>query len=162
MRDRRVHQHEPGGHEQQRSTELHALGKTTGNQRRGDDGEGQLEHREHAFGDATDQAVMADVQHQRLVQPADEAVDGQLPLDHAGGVYHQAVAEQHPENADHPGNGEQLGEYREEVLGPHHAAVEQCQARDAHHQHEHRGADHPGGVAGVQGGVGGVGPGGQG
>ncbi|MNN37287.1 hypothetical protein D3C81_1512250 [compost metagenome] len=162
MGDGCVHQHEPRRHEQQRSTELHALGKAAGNQRRGDDGERQLEHRKHAFGDGADQAVVADIQHQCLVEPADKTVQGELALDHAGGIDHQAVTEQYPKDADNPGHGEQLGEHGEEVLGTHHAAIEQRQARDAHHQHKHRGADHPGGVAGVQGGFGGSGLGGQG
>jgi hypothetical protein len=57
---RQVDQREPEGREPQHGGELHALGKTADHQRRGDDGEGHLEHDKHGFRDRAAQAVAAD------------------------------------------------------------------------------------------------------
>ena len=60
-----------------------------------------------------------------------------------------AVAGDHPDHRDQAADGEGLHQGRKDVLLAHHAAIEQREARDGHHQHERGAAQHPGGVAGV-------------
>ncbi|MNE37730.1 hypothetical protein D3C80_1315970 [compost metagenome] len=149
--DRCVDQGEPHGHEDQHRGELHALGEGTDDQRRGDDGEGHLEGDEHAFREGADQAVRGQAAEKRLGQPADEGVEVDDPLLHAGGVEGQAVAVEDPQHADQAGDGEALHHHRKDVLGTDHAAVEQRQAGDGHEQDQRGGRQHPGGIAAVQG-----------
>ena len=52
----------------------------------------------------------------------------------------EAVAVDHPDHHHEAGDGEDLHQHREHVLGAHEAAVEQRQAGDGHQQHE-RGRD---------------------
>ena len=61
----------------------------------------------------------------------------------------EAVAVEHPDHHHEAGDGEDLHQHREHVLGADEAAVEQRQAGDGHQQHERGGDEHPGGVAGI-------------
>ncbi|MCY1287930.1 hypothetical protein D9M70_369460 [compost metagenome] len=148
--DRRIDQGEPDGHEHQHGGELHALGKGTHDQGGGDDGERHLEGDEYALGEGRDQAVDADAAEERLGEAADEGAEVEYALLHAGGIEGQAVAVDHPEDADQTGDGEALHHHRQNVLGPHHAAIEQRQAGDGHEQDQCGGGKHPRRVATVQ------------
>ena len=149
---RRVDHGEPHGHEDQHGGELHALGEGTHDQRRGDDGEGHLEGDEHAFREGADQAFLGQVDQEGVVQAADDGVDVEHTGFHAFGAEGQAVAVGEPEDAHQAGDGEALHHHRQDVLGTHHAGIEQRQAGDGHEQHQGGGGQHPGGVAGIQGG----------
>ena len=61
----------------------------------------------------------------------------------------QRVAHGQPQQRDDAGDGEALHEDGEHVLGAHQAGVEQRETGQGHEQHQRRGGDDPGGVAGV-------------
>ena len=61
----------------------------------------------------------------------------------------QAVGDDRVEHGDQAGDGEARHHRVADVLLADHAAVEQAEARDRHHQDERDGGQHPGGVAGV-------------
>ncbi len=129
MRHRGIHQGEPQRHEPQRRRKLHAFGKCTGNQRRGNDREGHLEGHEHALRNIPHQALRGHARQEGPAQAADKAVEGHLPFDHAGAVDHHAVAIDHPQHADQAGDAEALGEQRKHVSCANQAAVEQGETR---------------------------------
>ncbi|MCY1287001.1 hypothetical protein D9M70_359840 [compost metagenome] len=148
--DRRIDQGEPDGHEDQHGGEFHALGEGTDDQRRGDDGEGHLEGDEHAFREGRDQAVDTHAAEEDLGETAHEGAEVDDALLHAGGVEGETVAVDHPQYADQACDGEALHHHRENVLGPNHAAVEQCQAGNGHEQHQRGGGEHPSRVTAIQ------------
>ncbi|MNR08670.1 hypothetical protein D3C85_1248380 [compost metagenome] len=148
--DRRIDQGEPDGHEDQHGGKFHALGEGTDDQRRGDDGEGHLEGDEHAFREGRDQTVDTHATEEGLVQATHEGVEVDHPLLHTGGVEGQAIAEDHPQDADQAGDGKALHHHRKDVLGPNHAAVEQCQTGNGHEQHQSGGGEHPSRVTAIQ------------
>ena len=61
-----------------------------------------------------------------------------------------AVADHHPQHGHEAGDREALHYGGQHVHLADHAAVEQRQPRDRHHQHERGRGQHPGGVAGVE------------
>ncbi|MNP31557.1 hypothetical protein D3C76_1246830 [compost metagenome] len=151
--NRCVDQGEPDGHEDQHRRELHTLGKGTDDQRRGDDREGHLEGDEYRFREQRrrrGQARRGHAGEERLGQTANEGIEVDYTLLHTGGIERQAIAVNHPQHTDQAGDRKALHHYREHVLGTHHTAVEQGQARDGHEQHQGCGGQHPGGVAGVE------------
>ncbi|MNP22910.1 hypothetical protein D3C76_1156000 [compost metagenome] len=153
VRDRRIHQGEPDAHEHQHRGELHALGEGTDDQRRGNDGEGHLEGDEHRLREqrgGRSEAVGGDTAEKRLGEATDEGIEVEHALFHTRGIEGHAVAVDDPENAHQTGDREALHHHREHVLGTHHTAIEQGQARDGHEQHQRRSGQHPGSVAGVQ------------
>jgi len=110
-----------------------------------DDRKGHLEHHEHGFRNliGSGDGVEPDAGHEGLAEPAYPGLHG------ASVGEGQAVAEQDPEQGDHAGDRKALHHDRQGVLGPHHAGVEQGQARDRHHQHQGGGNQHPGGIPGI-------------
>ncbi len=121
--DRRVNQRHPQHHEPQHRGKLHALGKGADDQRRRDDREGQLEHREHGLRNRPAERIHTHAGHEGLAQTADEAADVVTEG--------QAVEVQHPQDRDQAGDGEALHHHRQCILGAHHAGVEQGQARES-------------------------------
>ncbi|MNE22060.1 hypothetical protein D3C80_1152490 [compost metagenome] len=123
VRHRRVDQGEPDRHEQQRSGELHALGKGTSNQCRSDDCESHLKGHKYAFGNITHQTIWRHACEKRSTQTADEAIEADLSLYHVSSIDHHAVAVDHPQHPDQSGDAEALREQRQHVLGPHQTAI---------------------------------------
>ena len=101
-------------------------------------------HDEDRFRDGLGELMDA-VERQPAQEDAAQAAD-----DGAARREGEAVADDQPEHRDQAGDGEALHDRGEHVLLAHHAAVEQRQARNGHHQHERRRGQHPGGVAGVE------------
>ena len=66
----------------------------------------------------------------------------------------QAVGDERVQHGDEAGDGEARHHGVADVLLAHHAAVEQAEARDRHHQHERHRGQHPGGVAAARRAVG--------
>uniref|UniRef100_A0A0R3QJB4 Nitrite reductase n=1 Tax=Brugia timori TaxID=42155 RepID=A0A0R3QJB4_9BILA len=65
----------------------------------------------------------------------------------------QRIAEREPGQRHHRGDGDHAGHGGEHVLAPHHAGIEERDARQRHQQHQHRGGHHPRGVRGADGGL---------
>ncbi len=147
VRDRRIDEGEPYGHEHQHRGEFHAFGEGADDECRGDDGEGHLEGDEHAFREGADQAVDGQAAEKGALQPTDEGAEVGHARFHAGGIEGQAVAVDHPEDAHQAGDGEALHHHRQHVLRTDHAAIEQRQAGNGHEQHQRGGGEHPGRVA---------------
>ena len=141
--DRAVDEDRPQAHEPQHRRELHAVGEGAGDQRRGDDGEGHLEHHEDRLGNGARDGIDAHAGEEEARQAADIGVD---PAAVGEG---ERVADDHPDHGHQAGDGEALHDGGEHVLLAHHAAVEQRQAGDRHEQDERGGGEHPGGVAGA-------------
>ncbi len=146
--DRAIDQDVPERHEQQEARELHPLGEGAGDQGRGDDGEGQLVAEEQELRQALGQAVGRVRPHavqKDRIEAADEGLQGFGR--HAEG---QGVADDEPEHGDDGRDGHLLGDGGQDVLAPHHAAIEERQARQGHEQDQGRGGDHPGGPARIE------------
>ncbi len=153
VRDRCINQREPDAHEDQHRGELHALGERTDDQRRGDDREGHLEGDEHRLREQRRRAGDArrrDTGEERLAHAAEERIEVDDALLHAGSVEGNAVAINDPQDADQTGNGEALHQHGKNVFRANHTAVEQRQAGNGHEQHERCRGEHPGGVAGIE------------
>ena len=71
------------------------------------------------------------------------------PMNQRAAAERQAVGEEQPQDADQAGDGEARHHGVADVLLAHHAAVEQGEARNGHHQHDGHRGQHPGGVAGI-------------
>jgi hypothetical protein len=110
MRHRRVHQRQPQGAEQQHGGELHPFGEGADHQRRGDDGEGQLEHGKHGFRDVAGQGVFFHAGHEDLAETADPVV---------AGPEREAVGVGEPQQRHQAGDGETLHQHGKHVLGSH-------------------------------------------
>ena len=150
MCNRRVDENRPQANEPEHGRELHALGKSAGNQRRGNDGERHLEADVHAFRDGRGERIgvtdtsLADVAEDVLQEHAIQAPD----KGRAGAKRH-AVGDEREEYRDEAGD-RKAGHHRvADVLLAHHAAIEQSEARDCHHQYKRDRRQHPGGVAGI-------------
>ena len=85
----------------------------------------------------------ADAVQEQFIETADIGV-------HTAFGEGERIADDHPEHRHEAGDGEALHDRGEHVLLAHHAAVEQAEARDGHHQHESGRGEHPGGVAGIR------------
>ncbi len=145
MGDRRVDHDGPQAHEPHHRRELHAFGEGAGDQRRGDDGEGHLKAHEDRFGNRLGEIVHR-VERQTAQEDAAHAAHHR-----AAGGEGEAVGDHHPQHGHQTRDGEALRMHRgEHVLLAHHAAVEQCETRNGHHQDESRRCEHPRGVTGVE------------
>ena len=69
------------------------------------------------------------------------------PMNGSAGGERQAVGDDRVDHRDQRRDREAGHDGVADVLLAHHAAVEQAEARDGHHQHERDGGQHPGGVA---------------
>ena len=136
MRDRRVDEDRPQADEPQHRRELHAFGEGAGDQCRCDDREGHLEAEVDGLGDRHRQAVRRadagrdvaqDALQERATEPAEEW---------SAGGEREAVGDDRVEDRDQTRDGEARHHGVAHVLLAHHAAVEQAEARDGHHQHE--------------------------
>ena len=158
--DRAVDQQQPQRQEQRHGGELHALHQRADDQRGRDRREGHLEADVDQLGnvgadrEGRGLRVRRHAGQERLGEAADErrraAREGEAVADDGPQDGHDADRVEHPH------------QHREHVLGAHQAAVEQREARNGHQQHEHRGRQHPGGVALVDGRLGGRGRRGRG
>jgi hypothetical protein len=135
--DRGVDEEEPEAEEHRVAPELEPVGGGPRDQRRGDDGEHELEGAEGQRGDCQGEVAgvagkgefgVGDVLEADEVEVADE-----LPAVAEG----QAEADHGPQHADEAHGEEVLHEHAEYVLGPDHSAVEEGQAR-GHEQHQRR------------------------
>ena len=68
---------------------------------------------------------------------------GQAAEERAALGEREAVAVDRPQHDDEREDDEHLHQHRQHVLRADEPAVEQREARDRHHDHEHRGDDHP-------------------
>jgi hypothetical protein len=119
-------------------------------QRRRDDGKGKLEHGVDRFGNR--HAQMRDTELHRVMHVDDAAKERMTEaaeIRGTAGRERDRIADDPPKHGHQTGDHEALRERREDVLLAHHAAVEQCQAWNRHHEHERCGGQHPGGIAGV-------------
>ena len=151
--NRCVDQGEPDAHEDQHRGELHTLGEGADDERRSDDGKGHLEGDEHRLREQRRRAGDAGRGHTRqeqLGQAAHKGVEVDDACFHTRGVERHAVAVDEPQDGDQAGNGEALHHHGKNVLGAHHAAVEQGQAGNGHEQHQRGGCEHPRRVAGIE------------
>ena len=117
--------------------------------RRGDDGEGHLEGHVDRFRNRRRQRVDVAELHVLQEELADAAEIG------AALGEGEAVADDRPQHRHQAGDREALHHRRQHVHLADHAAIEQRQARDGHHQDQRRRGQHPGGVAGIELGCGG-------
>ena len=128
--------------------ELHPLDEGAGDERRGDDGELELEHHEGQLRDAALQPSHHVVE-QQVVEAADEA---EVVLPEGNGV-----AEDDPLHRHQRQREVRVHERGEHVLAPHHAAVEERQPR-RHEQHQRGGDEKPRRISGVSVDLGGLCP----
>jgi hypothetical protein len=137
---RRIDEDCPKADKTQHGRELHPLRERPSDKRRGDDREGQLEHRVDRLRDRRRQRVgvadaLGDVADDALHEGAVEAADERGP-----GPERQAVGADQPQNADQTGDGEARHHRVAHIFLAHHAAVEESEARNGHHQNDgHRG-----------------------
>ena len=142
MADRRIDDQVPEEEEQDGGREFDPLGEGTGDQGRCDDGEGQLIGDPEELRQAGGQTVgrgRGDAVQEGGLQTADEAVGGL-----ATGAEGQAVAGDEPEHGDDDHGRGGMGDGRQDVLAPHHAAVEQGQTGQGHQQDQGRRGQDPG------------------
>jgi hypothetical protein len=142
VRERRVDQERPEGHERHVPSEADPLGERARDQRRRDHGEHQLERRERRVRHGGRERV------RHLPDPAEPEV--REAADHAShiGAERERVAGQQPHHGDDRDRGDRLHHRAEHVLRPDEASVEQRQPR-RHEQDEGRRPQNPGGVTGV-------------
>ena len=95
----------------------------------------------HAVAEGLCIRVGRDAGEERLGKPAHEGVEG-ATLGEG-----EAIAVDHPDDANDAHREEHLHQHRQHVLGAHQAAVEQRQARDGHQQDQRGCREHPSGIA---------------
>ena len=103
MRDRRIDQQRPKPDKNHQRRELHAIRNRTGDQRRGDDGEGHLEHQEDRFRDGGGNRRITGPQRKGLIpilgqaaqEEAREIADPGIALTKG-----QAIAGHHPQHGN--------------------------------------------------------------
>ena len=148
--DRVVDQDRPQHRKQHQRPEFDPLSKRTDKQRRRDHGEGHLEHEitelgnVDPVGEGRRERPTGHPGHKRLGQSAE-----QLDVEHfMTGTAGEGdrIAEQRPHQASDRNDHKHLHQHAEHVLGPNQAAIEQRETRNAHHQHQGRRDQHPGGV----------------
>ena len=131
-----VDQQAPEGDEDAVGAEADALGEGPGDQRRRDDRELALEHREHVLGHV--------VRVHDLVIDAPQEEQAGVPAAPAGPLAEaHHVAADHPQHADDAHGREAVHHRAQHVLRADQPAVEHRQPRD-HQQHQGRGGQHPG------------------
>ena len=143
MSHRVVDEGRPEEREDEERAELHALGERADDEGRRDDREHHLEEHEQQVRDGGRVVGVGLDAHAVEAGPAQAADEAAVV-----GAEGQAVAEQHPLDADDAQQDEALHHDGEHVLAAHQAAVEEGQPR--RHQHDQRRADqHPGGIASI-------------
>ncbi len=155
VRDRRVDADRPEADEPQHRREFHALGEGAGDEGGRDDREGHLEAHIDRLGDRRREAVgiadapvvhvAEDVLQERATEAADEC---------ASGCERQAVGDDGVDHRDQAGDRKARHHGVADVLLAHHAAVEEPEAGNRHHQDESDRGEHPRGVAAGRGAIG--------
>ena len=142
--DRGVDEDRPQAHEPQHRRELHAFRISAGDEGRRDDREGHLETHVDGLGDRRRErvriadAAVVDVAEDALQERAAQSADERG----AGGEGHR-VGDDRVHHRHDTGNGEARHHGVADVLLAHHAAVEEPETRDRHHQHERHRGQHP-------------------
>jgi hypothetical protein len=90
-----------------------------------DDGEGHLEHEEHAFRQRR-------ARRHRIARNADEEYLAEVADIGAAGVEGETIGAGKPGHGNEAGDGETLHQHREQVLGAHEPAIEQGKPRQSH------------------------------
>ena len=140
----RVDADRPEDGKDQKCTELHALGEGANDQRRGNDGERSLKHREEQRGDGFPfPGGQTDPGKPHVVEPSD-----QTPVVGAEG---QSVADQDPHQREYAHAGQALHQDAQHVGPADQAAVEERQSRSRHHDDESCRDQHPGRIARIEG-----------
>ena len=137
MGDGAIDQDQPQTHEPQEGAELHAISQGARNERRGNDREGHLEEHIDRFRNGTGQAghrVQAHRFQEQVGEAADPGIHARVRIGREG----DGVADDHPQDGDQAGCAKALRQRRQHILFAHHAAIEQSQARNGHHQHQRR------------------------
>ena len=148
---RAVHERHPQHHEHAEGPEANALGDGPADQGRGDDREHPLEHDVHVDRDVVSRQLRGrfdPLQEDEVPTPADQAAvlhAKEVELD-GRWAEGQRVTDRDPVNADDRQRCHALHHGGEDVLAPHHAAVEEGQPRH-HEQDERARGQHPGRVA---------------
>ena len=135
--EREVHQKHPAEHEQHQGAELHPFGDRADDQSRRDDREHQLEHREDVLrnpGRVVGVRHRIDAREHRELGPAEEGITRSES---------EAVADCPPEDRHHAGHPQALRHHAQHVFAADQTAVEKCEARQRHEQHQRRGCHHP-------------------
>ena len=91
------------------------------------------------------QRVQADAVQHHLVESPDAVFEETAAF--ISGAEGKAVAEGHPQDADHPGYGQALHHQAQHVFLAHKAAVEQGDSGNRHHKHQKGCHYHPSRVA---------------
>ena len=149
VRDWRIAEGEPQGHEGQHGRELHALGKGADDQAGGDTGKrslvgGKQDFRnDHALAEGGSVGksagrVVPDAFHEQPVKAAEKC---------AAFGKRQAVAIHKPQHHDEREGHHDLHQHRQHVLGAHQPAIKQRQAGHRHHDDQQRADHHPGVIA---------------
>ena len=144
MGDRRVDEDRPQAHEPEHRRELHALRESAGDERRRDDREGHLEAHVDGFGNRRRErvriadAAVVDVAEDALQESAAQSAD-----ERRAGRERQRIGDEGVHHRHKAGDGE-AGHHRvADILLAHHAAIEEPETRDRHHQHERHRGQHP-------------------
>ena len=141
-----VDQYAPQHREAQETGEPHTFGERTENQSRRNQGEHALEHYEQHIGDTgRRQRIQADAVQHHLVESPDAVFEETATF--ISGAEGKAVAEGHPQDADHPGYGQALHHQAQHIFLAHKAAVEQGDSGNRHHKHQKGCHNHPSRVA---------------
>ena len=144
VRDRRVDQHGPHRDEHDPGTEPGPVGDGAGDQGPGDHAEQALEHREQD--DRDGQPAVCTLGDQGLQPEVLQRVADESPADVV--AEGDRVADEDPDDDDRREGAEGHHHHVQHALGAHHPAVEQREPR-CHQEHQGRGCEEPGGVAGV-------------
>ena len=149
--DRRIDEDRPQADEPQHRRELHAFRERACDERRRDDRERHLEHHVDGFRDRRRQRI-------GIVRPARQVIVDALEKDPREAAYEcaaagerQAVGENEVDHRDQRRDGEARHHGVADVLLADHAAIEEPEARDGHHQDERDRGQKPGRVAGIAG-----------
>ena len=150
VRDRRIDENRPQADEPEHGRELHPLGKRASNQRRRNDGERHLKADVHAFRNGRGERIgIADASLADVAQDILQEHPIQAPDERRASAKRHAVGKEREQNGDEAGDSK-AGHHRvAHVLLAHHAAIEQSETRNGHHQYERNRRQHPCGIAGV-------------
>ena len=116
--NRRVNDHHPQTQEPQHRREFHAIGKSAGDESRGNDGKCHLERHEYGLGDRAGKRAGF---HAGKEGPPEPAIKGVQRTAVAKG---NGVTDDHPKHRHQTGDGKALHGRRQNILAADHAAVE--------------------------------------
>ena len=149
MGDRRVDEDRPQADEPQHRRELHALGERARDERRRDDRERHLEHHVDGLRDRRRQRIGRVRAARQVIMDALEKDAREAAYECAAAGEREAVGEDEVDHRDQRRDGEARHHRIADVLLADHAAVEEPEARDGHHQNERDRGQNPGRVAGI-------------